>query len=246
MSENSKKIGEVLQTKDYSMFKFHRENRKIIPAHVNSLYKSMLTHGWAHGSIAVVDSRLNVIDGQHRILAAEKANVPVTYTMNKKVTADEIGTLNTNTKNWNIITHLERFVKLGYPHYVVLDKFMRNFPELKPTECTMLVRNTMASANREIFESGKFETKNVLVAYEWAHNIMKLKPYFEKGYNRSIFVRALIKVMSNKPEFNFSEFLHKVQLRPKSIFMCGTVDQYIEMIEDIYNYRRSDKVNLRF
>jgi hypothetical protein len=27
---------------------------------------------------------------------------------------------------------------------------------------------------------------------------------------------------------------------------CGTVEQYVEMIEDIYNYRRSDKVNLRF
>jgi len=27
---------------------------------------------------------------------------------------------------------------------------------------------------------------------------------------------------------------------------CGTVDQYVEMIEDIYNFKRSKKVNLRF
>ena len=30
------------------------------------------------------------------------------------------------------------------------------------------------------------------------------------------------------------------------IVPCGTTDQYVEMIEDIYNFKRSKKVNLRF
>jgi hypothetical protein len=85
-------------------------------------------------------------------------------------------------------------------------------------------------------------------AYEWAHHLMSLKSYFEKGYNKSIFVRAMIRVFLNKPEFMFEEFLHKIRLRPRSIYMCGTVEQYLEMIEDIYNYRRNtdEKINLRF
>lgn len=249
MNGKSKSIGQVFQTKNYSLFKFHRENRTIIKSHVKALARSMSIHGWAHGSIVIVDSNFNVINGQHRVEAAQIANVPITYMIDPKASANEIGILHTNMKPWNIITHLERFVKMENIHYVLLDRFMKNFPDFRPTECTMLVRNGLGSAERESFETGKFEVKDMKLAYKWGHNIMSLKPYFEKGYNKSIFVRAMIKVLSTKGDvFNFEEFLHKVHLRPKSIFMCGTVEQYVEMIENIYNYRRRDdeKVNLRF
>jgi hypothetical protein len=109
----------------------------------------------------------------------------------------------------------------------------------------MLCKNSFTSASREEFESGNFKTKDMVVAREWGNNIMSLKPYF-KGYNRSIFVRALVKILSNKPEFNFKKFLHKIQLRPNLIVMCGTVEQYIGMIEEIYNYSSREKINLRF
>ena len=77
-----------------------------------------------------------------------------------------------------------------------------------------------------------------------ADNISKIKPYFEKYYNKSIFVRAMIKVMAGKPEFIFGEFLHKVKLRPGMLVPSGTVDQYVQMIEDIYNYKRSNSRQL--
>ena len=57
----------------------------------------------------------------------------------------------------------------------------------------------------------------------------------------------MVKVLSNKKnQFNFDEFIHKVKLRPNMLVPCGTTDQYVEMIEDIYNFKRSKKVNLRF
>lgn len=241
-----KKTGEIYQTKNYGLFSFHKDNREFDYNHVNRLYKSMLIHGWIRGSYVVVNRLYQIIDGQHRFLAAQKAGVSMYFIMDDKITSDEISLINTNKKNWNIITHLQKFVKLGNPHYVVLDKFMKNYPSLRPTECTMLVRNSLGSADREIFESGNFKVKDMKLAYEWAYNIMRLKPYFEKGYNKSIFVRALIKILTSKPEFKFDEFIHKVELRPKSLVMCGTVDQYVGLIEEIYNYRRPDKLNFRF
>jgi hypothetical protein len=246
-NSKSKTVNEILQTKDYSIFKFHHENRTIIPSHVESLYKSMLVNGWLRGSYIVVDKFGNIMDGQHRLQAAVKANVPVNYVVEKKCTTDDISLLNTNTKNWNIINHLEKFVKIGNQNYVLLDRFMKNFPTFRPTECTMLVNNNSSSAKRGEFERGEFVVRDMKVAYDWGHKIMSLKPYFENGYNKSIFVRGMVKVLQNK-NFNFDEFLHKVKLRPKSIVMCGTVEQYVEMIEEIYNYKRKvdEKVNLRF
>jgi len=73
-----------------------------------------------------------------------------------------------------------------------------------------------------------------------------LKPYFE-GYNRSTFVRGLIKVLTKCKDFSFEEFVRKVKVRPSNIHFCGSVDEYIKMIEDIYNFSRnkSSRINLR-
>jgi hypothetical protein len=106
----------------------------------------------------------------------------------------------------------------------------------------------LSGVKRDTFESGQYVVKSEKKGREWADNILQLKPYFEKYYNKSIFVRAMIKIMSNKKQFKFDEFLHKVKLRPTKLVPCGTVEQYVEMIEDIYNYRRreEEKLNLRF
>ena len=41
-----KKVAEVLETKDYSIFKFRHDNREIKPNHVKYLTKKMKEKGW--------------------------------------------------------------------------------------------------------------------------------------------------------------------------------------------------------
>ena len=240
----SKEINKVFRTKDYSIFNIHKMNREVKRNHVKSLKRSIQNDGWLTGSFVIIDGKGNVIDGQHRLMAAMEVGSSVDYIVDKKANVNSMSKLNTNQRNWNIIDHLQFHVKDGNNHYIVLDTFMKNFPHLRPTECTMLVKNNSSSAERGSFERGEFKVSDMKVAYEWGHNIMKLRYIFE-GYNKSIFVRAMIKVLQKK-EFVFDEFLHKVNLRKSMIHMCGTVDQYVEMIEKIYNYKRKDKVNLRF
>jgi len=240
----SKEVNKVFRTKDYSIFKIHQMNRSIIPNHVRYLKKLIAENGWLRGSNIIIDGKGNVIDGQHRLMAAMELGREVDYIIEKSATVSSMSELNRGQRGWNIITHLEHYVKLGVQDYILLDRFMKNFPHLRPTECTMLVKNNNSSAERGTFESGNFKVSDMKIAYQWGHNIMKLQYVFD-GYNKSIFVRALIKVLQN-PLFDFGEFLHKVNLRKSMIHMCGTVDDYVEMIEKIYNYRRSDKINLRF
>lgn len=240
-----KEVNQVLRTKDYGMFKFHNQNRGVNNTHVNKLYKSMLVNGWLRGSYLVIDKNGYIMDGQHRLKAAERANVPVEYVMERGCKPQDISKLNTNSRNWNIIDHLKYHVEQQNPHYIVLDKFIKNFPEFRPTECMMLVSNSTSSSDRNTFEMGEFKTKNMNLAYEWGRRILTLKPYFS-GFNKSIFIRSMIRAFQN-PKFDFDKFLHKVKLRPMNIFMCSTIDQYLTMIEDIYNYhsRITDKIKLR-
>lgn len=243
---SGKKVGEIFETKDYSIFKFREDNRIVNTNHVKKLAKRMSENGWLSTSVVTLNGSGDVIDGQHRVKAAISVGVPIRYKVTRGAGIDEMTDMNTLQKNWSPFDHLHKFVVRGNVNYITFDNFVKEFPMFKYTEIAMLLNNSMSSIKRDTFESGEYVVKNEKKAREWGNYLLEIKPHFEKYYNKSIFVRALIKILSNKKEFKFDEFMHKVKLRPTKLVACGTVEQYIEMIEDIYNYKRSDKVNLRF
>jgi len=248
MIQKQKQVNQVFQTKNYGMFKFREDNRILNKTHITKLTEKMVNVGWISGSYVVINEKGEIIDGQHRVKAAINAGVPINYTIERKAGFEQIRSLNQNQKNWSLADHIHGYVKENNPNYIKLDNFVKEFPEFRVTESLMFLQNNSNPVHRDVFESGQFQVKNIEKGREWAKNIQQLKPFFEKGYNKSIFVRALIKIMSKKPDFKFEEFFHKVQLRPGMIHLCGSVELYTEMIEEIYNYRRrtDEKLNLRF
>jgi hypothetical protein len=245
MIKNGKKVNEVYQTKDYSIFTFRSDNRVINKSHVRNIANNMKVRGWERGSYVVINKKGEIIDGQHRVSAAMETGVPISYILESTAGFETIRNLNSRQKNWAIVDHIHGFVVEGNPHYIKLNNFMKQYPELKPTEAMMLCTNSLVGGNRESFESGKFVTKNMDKAIEWAINIMELKPLFE-GYNRSSFVRALVKILTRCKEFSFPEFVRKVKVRPTNIHYCGSVDEYVKMIEEIYNFGRNKGGRLNF
>jgi hypothetical protein len=247
METNPKIVGHIYRTKDYSIFKTHELNRDIKEKTLRKLRKSMGRIGWLKGSEVLVYPNMKIIDGHHRLIVAREFSLSVDY----RVVYSNDNTLimkhNQDKEVWSFIDNIQTQVKLGNQNYVLLDRYMKNFPDLRPTECIMLVKNGMNSSNREEIESGNLKLGDLKTAYEWGHQLMNIKPYFSQYYNKSIFVRAVVKVLSSKPEFQMIEFMRKLKLRPTMLKPCGTVDQYVQMIEDIYNYRRNndEKVRLR-
>lgn len=98
------------------------------------------------------------------------------------------------------------------------------------------------------FSRGKFQIVSYEKAVEWANNILSLKPYFEKGYNRSNFVRAIMTIVEKLPQFDFQRFYHKMLLNPSKMKLCGDKKTYYQMIEDIYNFksRNDDRLYINF
>lgn len=238
-------VNSVYQTNNYGMFKFRKDNRQVIKSHVDQLSRKMKEKGWIPGSYAVINELFEVIDGQHRIKAAILANVPVYYTIEKNTDFTHIQDLNQSQKNWTKADHILGWVQKGNENYITLDRYMKRYPEFKLTEMLMFLCNGKTNVSKEVFESGQYEVKSLEKAKETICNFIKLKPYFEDGYFKSIFVRAMLRVM-DKDVFDYDEFVHKVSVRPGMIYHCGTVNQYVDMIETIYNYNRRGKVNLRF
>ena len=247
MFTKDKKVNDVYQTSNYGKFIFREHNRVIRPGHVKELAESMRLNGWEKGSYIVINEKGEIIDGQNRLLAAKVVGLPVHYTIEEGTGFTSIQNLNCNGLNWSKSDHVNGWVKRGNQNYIILENFMREYSDFRISEHLMFLQNSFTSILKNDFNRGLFVVNDVNLAKQWANNLRELKPYFEKYYNKSMFVRAMIRLLARKNDvFKFDEFLHKVKLRPTSIVPCGSVDHYIEMIENIYNFKRKDKVNLRF
>lgn len=240
-------VNVVYKTTDYDKFNIIEDNRDINPKHVAKLAKAMDERGWEKGSYVVVDRNMNVFEGQHRVSSARIKGVPVFYIIEDGLDSNSISNLNRNQQQWKVTDHLNKFVKAGNPNYVALSEFMEEFSEFKATDQMMLTQNAYVMVDRDIFDSGMYKVKDMELARTWARQLMSLKPYFKDGYNKANFVRSMAFVMSKEPSFIFDEFLHKIKINRDLIHLCGDRRGYIQMIEEIYNYKRpnKNKLNLR-
>jgi hypothetical protein len=94
------------------------------------------------------------------------------------------------------------------------------------------------------FNNGTWKIKNIDLAQDWANKIRLIKSFFNYYNNRS-FVGTMMSLFQNK-NFDFNEFMHKLRLQPTALKICATSDQYKSLIEDIYNYKSRNKINLRY
>jgi hypothetical protein len=243
-------------TKDLKIFKYHSVNRDVMNKasqnRIQRIAESMKKELKKHPII--VTNKMIIVDGQHRVKAAEIAECGIYYIIDESIpnTAkgifDAAKEFNKNAKEWSKKDYITGYANQGNDSYQKLNEFGEKFPMFSLTERLMLLQNSGTKhANKKEFAEGKFTVRNFNTAEKWANHLLELKPYFEKGYNRSNFVRTILTIMEKKKGFKFEEFLHKVRLRPGSLYLCGDKRAYSTMIEDIYNYRRKvdEKLNLR-
>ena len=248
----------VTHTTNLTMFKFHDVNRDINKPQsqnrIKRIGESMIVNGLMKVPI-IVTTKFYVVDGQHRLEAAKIAGKGIWFIVDETIPSttkgifDAARKFNCDMKEWSKEDYIHGFTKQGNKSYQMLEDFGKKYPMFSLTERIMLL---MGSGTRYVekkdFSAGKFIVEDYQRGEELADNILKLKPLFERGYNKSVFVRTILTIIEKKPDFVFDEFIHKVKLRHASIYVCGDKKTCAEMIEDIYNFKRrnDEKLNLRF
>jgi len=241
---------QVHTTTDYSMFKSIDGNRNVNLLHINRLKKSMQEHYLF--TVIVVNEKYEIIDGQHRFHAIRDLGLPLHYTMIPGYSLLQVQILNANSSNWSSQDYLQAYCDLGYEDYITLSEFLRKYNLNISIGASILIGNTTgqggmkAGAPFEFFKHGtlKVSEKQVRDAEKFMDMLYLFEPYFN-GFKSRSFVFALMK-LSNNPDFSITELLQKVKIQPSALQSCVHVNQMISLIEEIYNYKRRDKVNLRF
>jgi len=243
-SSRTAALMQVHTTKDYSLFKSIDGNRNLNLLHLNRLRKSM-SEKYLY-TILMVNDKYEIIDGQHRFEVIKELGLPLHYIICEKYGLPEVHILNATQKTWNADDYLEGYCKLGNPDYIKY-KIFKNKYDFQHNICmAMLGDYSSVAGSNNIFQfhNGQFKIKNWQKAIDMADKIMLIEPFYE-GFKRRSFVYALI-TLFKKPQFEFTEFIQKLRLQPTALINCVDTDQYITLIEEIYNYRRRDKINLRY
>ena len=234
---------EVHKTKDYSLFRSIKGNRDINKVHFSRLKKSIAKKYLF--TVIVVNEHYEIIDGQHRFNVIKELGLPLYYVICTGYGVNEVQILNQNSKNWSTDDFMNGYCDEGIDEYIVYRQFKNKYKFGHLESLAMLTGKWFHSGDLSYaFKQGTFKITHYEQACRYADLICGIKQYY-KGYNRRYFILALLKLFKNE-DFSFDEFVHKLSLQPYSLVDCVDVNQYIMVIEEIYNYKRRTKVSLRY
>jgi hypothetical protein len=233
----------VQTTNDYSLFKTLNGNRKLNELHVKRLSISFQERYLF--SPIIINENHQIIDGQHRFEAAKKLGLPINFFVIKGYGLPEIQILNANSKNWNADDFLQGYCDLGIREYLKYKEFKETYG-YGHNECMAMLSGSVGGTGNVIktFYSGKFKIKDLQKANDTAQKISQVGEFYQ-GYKRRSFVLTMMGLLGNI-NFSLPEFLSKLMLQPSALTDCKDIPQYRLLIENIYNFKRREKVNLRF
>jgi hypothetical protein len=232
---------QISTTTDYSLFRPIDGNRVKNLLHINRLKKSISKNYLF--TVITVNEKFEIIDGQHRFDAIKDLKLPLHYIMIQGYGLDEVHILNQLSKTWNADDYLTGYCNLGYEDYLIYADFKEKY-QIGHNETQSLLSGFLNKCHIDIFYSGNFKVKSLEDAENTIEKILMIEPYYS-NVRRRAFVYTMISLLKN-PNFEFTEFLQKLKLQPTALMDCGSMQQYKVLIEEIYNYRRREKVNLRF
>jgi hypothetical protein len=240
--KDSKVVGKIFQTKNYSQFKYRADNRPVDQANVHKLVKSFEVMGQ---KIPIkVDSSMNVLDGQHRLKACVQLKMPVVFIIDDEdMTTSEIAQLQATSTKWNYADYAHSFATdESLVDYRLYNTFCTTYSEFPHSTAILMLSNLRAAGGNadQVFKSGKFKVKSFNKAKEIAETLRKMSIYY-KSYNRKGFVSSVI-VMMNHKDFSQERLFRKLPKRCKEIHDFSKTEDYLDTLQDIYNWKEPKKV----
>lgn len=237
----------ILQTKNYDLFGKVDGNRFVNTAHVKKLKLSI--HQFDLKIPIIVNEKMQVVDGQHRLQARKELGLPVFYITISGLGLRETQRVNSAAKNWTDKDFLDSFVQQNYGHYKTYKKFRETYQFGHSDTISLLSgkgTTTGGTSMNQEFKDGDFSVSpaNLQQATDWAEKIYQIEPYY-KGFKRRCFIAALITCFKHE-QYDHEDFIAKLSYQSSKLVDCTNVQQYLRIIDEIYNFKRKPEDKIRF
>lgn len=232
--------GIIYSTKSYRSFSLLPGNRELVEAHVKELMKEIETENLLHAHPILVNEFGGVVDGQHRLEAAERMGVPIFFFIVSGLGSAHVGKLNSLQKNWATLDYVQAHA--DKESYSVLLAYSEKYELSMNQAMTLCGYNTAAS--RAELKVGALPgiTESDQDAADKAGSILQYlvtRGADKKQSTSTKFIAALVRFVKS-PSYDEKVLKHKLTL--KSIPPCSNRTDYLQALVDIYNFKNSKRI----
>ena len=238
-------LNQIQKTTEYSRFKFIGGNRKINLTHLQHLIDSIAKEDMLAYNPIVINGKDEIIDGQHRLLAAKNLKKPIYYQVLSGANLVNVQLFNANLRAWGMKDYLESYIALGKKEYKTLKEFSLTYELPLSVAMGVLVGGKFRSRDYlRKFKEGDFKVKNYKKAVRRGQAIKEYKDYTEGAIWKSRdFILALTKVWKY---IRHKTFLKSVIKYGGKIRRYENAYDYLRRFEEIYNYHKRKRLRFPF
>lgn len=233
-------------TSDYKQFKFLVNNRQTARTHINRL-KDAITRNPEILEVQPIlcNEKLEIIDGQHRFVAASELGLPIHYTVVQGLDISTARDMNVLQRRWHMDDYAYSFAKAGNVNYKAYNQYRREHPGMSGSLLIVVMTGNKkrGQSMSNDFRVGNFVIERDQEDIEWTLKELediKRITMNEIPLNRP-FVQALLIALENE-DFEYEVFKKNLKEKPELFHRVSIVRDGLRMIEDIYN--RNKSVNL--
>ncbi len=248
----------VQMTTEYETIKHIVGNRLVNPSHVETLKISMTEKQLLIP--AIVNEKMQVIDGQHRLQACIELDLPFYYVIVDGYGLEDVQRMNTNMKNWTTLDFMQTYLDLykaghkEYVSYVRLNEFINKYNI--PLNAGITISDfTKTDGIKDVsFKHGSFIFSDTL-ANSAGLFIEEVIEIFSGLHDKKWYGISFLKAYADF--YYFHEYEASTMIKKQGIIATGTKQSlpfhdvsgtagYRNMILEAYNHTtaRSKKLNI--
>lgn len=239
------KIQEEKESRLFELLAFNRDVKKI-----KALEDSMKKYGWISAYpmnvMANGCGKLKIKDGHHRFEVAQRLGIPFKYVVcNDESTVRE---LDKATNKWTLSDCLTSYCREGKIEYLKVKKYCDETGINLSSAISILAGNSASSKGNWLtrFRDGSYSINTKSKYADILKDlVLCLKDNGIKFYNNAYLVQALSRI-SFVDQFSASRLKSKIKSFAPFIEKKANLDQYLTLLEDIYNRQSRDKIPLKF
>ncbi len=235
---------QIYFTTDYGRFLFLKGNRDINVTKVNKII-SDIENGIdiLKYSPIIVNSKMEIIDGQHRYAVSRKLKTNVYYVIMSDADLSTVPAINSKGSKWKSRDFLNSYIDLKKPAYKDLEKFLNTYPKISLAVAIPLLHFGSASSDvaaTEAFCTGVFETKYRDKAHKFSTLLHDFTPFMENPYSRRMF-NVVMRILDNG-KYDHSLMLKKLKESGRKISNVDSEKSIIEDMESIINHKSRSRI----
>ena len=226
----------VLVSNDYDMFKRLSGNRSVEEPRVQKIINSINKVGYILSPI-LVNENFEVIDGQGRLEALRRLELPVYYIIEKGIGKEECIQMNINQTNWTILDYISSYAELGNESYKYLLQLLNTYGKtFRMTvilyAITMRIWTGQAKIKEGGFQCSQEDFSRAQDVLSW---LIKFIPVFSRIPGRTEFYYMALIFCRADNEVDKARLYDKLVALQAGLIPTVTIQQALEQIESIYN-----------